>query len=425
MNWLVSIGIGLVTAIISAALTAWIADMAVRWQRVSSFEGAAGYAVVAFVLIALILGFVIGVVTSRFAPPSYLPAQGMALAVAGGVIAIGTFLAWVTGDQPPTLDGDTLIIQAEFRFPAGWEPERAIRSGQGNYSYLTPLGMGNERRQGYMGEANFKSARQENGQWIVPVDVYLFTTRTPRLLSITLANKSRAEFALKLPARPDRSHLAWSNWISDGFLQEVGKPPREGYSYRLRLVKSEELERAEKAAAQALVDQRKRDFAALKPDSPITDWLRFIDEDATGEERGAATAMIQKRAAELAPVLRSNDRRALLRALRALDFYTFKFDPALAEPLIDAGRQIPEIVKRARAAGSQEDPDLAAQVEAKFILMAWHESLDKAATAIPNATRKAIFEQIMAVSADYEGPGEMRSIHGLASHYLEELEKQP
>lgn len=425
MNWLASIGIGLVTAIIGGVLAAWIGDMGVRWQRVSTFEGAAGYAVAGLVLMALVAGLVIGIVTSRVAGPGYWQAQGLSITIVAGIIGICGFFAWLTGDQPPTLDGDTMILQAELRFPAGWEPTRAARRGKGSACWLTPLGAGNQRRTAYNGRLFTADMRQEDGLWILPAEVWLFTTRTPRLLEFVINEKTRIEVTLAVPARPDRSHLHWSPWRDDGFLKEAGKPALTGYAYRWRVLKSEDRRKAEDAEEAAKRTQRDRDFAALKPESPVTAWLRFIDQDATGEQRGAIMTEIQKRGPELAQVLRSNDRQSILRTLQAVGGYTFTFEDSLTEPVIEVGRRVVvEAVRQARAGSTKEDPDLEAQTEAKFLFSAWHETVEKAGDRISKDTIKTICEEILKISEGYDGDGEMYSIHDMARDYLRELEKQ-
>jgi hypothetical protein len=56
MSWLASFVVALLTAAVGLVLGGYLASLAVGWYRVSSFEGGAGYFVVAFAL----LGFVVG-----------------------------------------------------------------------------------------------------------------------------------------------------------------------------------------------------------------------------------------------------------------------------------------------------------------------------------------------------------------------------
>ena len=50
MSWLASIVVSLLTAAVGLMLGGYLASLAVGWYRVSSFEGASGYFVVAFAL---------------------------------------------------------------------------------------------------------------------------------------------------------------------------------------------------------------------------------------------------------------------------------------------------------------------------------------------------------------------------------------
>ena len=56
VSWVYSILIGVLTAAFGAAVGGFVADHAVRWLRVSNFEGGAGYAVIMWALLALIVG---------------------------------------------------------------------------------------------------------------------------------------------------------------------------------------------------------------------------------------------------------------------------------------------------------------------------------------------------------------------------------
>lgn len=65
MNWLGSIVIGVMTAIVGAILAGTVATLAADWYSVPSREGAAGYFVVLFILLGIVAGFILGVVVSR------------------------------------------------------------------------------------------------------------------------------------------------------------------------------------------------------------------------------------------------------------------------------------------------------------------------------------------------------------------------
>ncbi len=65
MGWLLSLFIGVITGLITMVAAFATAEVAVGWYRISSFEGGAGYFVIAMALVGLFAGFVIGTVACR------------------------------------------------------------------------------------------------------------------------------------------------------------------------------------------------------------------------------------------------------------------------------------------------------------------------------------------------------------------------
>src|SRR6188508_2710117 len=71
MSWLATIFVALLTAAAGLVLGGYLASLAVGWYRVSSFEGGSGYFVVAFALLGLVAGFVVGLAVSRVGAASF------------------------------------------------------------------------------------------------------------------------------------------------------------------------------------------------------------------------------------------------------------------------------------------------------------------------------------------------------------------
>src|SRR5258705_7209306 len=107
MSWLASFLVALLSAAIGLVLAGFIAAGAVSWYRISSFEGASGYYVVAIALLGFVLGFVIGLVASRIVAASAHPrvwrAIGWAPLPVLGVAAIIAAIARFSADVPPKL----------------------------------------------------------------------------------------------------------------------------------------------------------------------------------------------------------------------------------------------------------------------------------------------------------------------------------
>jgi hypothetical protein len=239
MSWLLSLAVALVTGVVSLALAGLVADRSVGWYHVSSFEGAAGYYVVGIALLGGLAGFAIGLVVSRVvaARPragfvrALLASLGAATAIA--LAALG--VAWLGGDQPPTLDGDDLALLVELRMPAGWTPPPAIAEHAG-YSWLTRVGAGGRVGHSHAGGIEWAGVGEREGRWVVPVRHFVFTTTGARLVRVVLGDATVAEFAVPLPGRPGREHLAWSDWRTDGFVLDVERRPLyPGFAYRFRV----------------------------------------------------------------------------------------------------------------------------------------------------------------------------------------------
>ncbi|MEO7362196.1 MAG: hypothetical protein ABI120_17835, partial [Gemmatimonadaceae bacterium] len=121
MSWLGTIFTAIVTAAIGTLVSGYFANLAVRWYRISGFEGGSGYFVVGLALCGLVAGLVIGLIVSRIVAASANPSVLLALLYSAVIMlvvsgsAAGT--ARVLADIPPTLDGETLMLQLEARWP--------------------------------------------------------------------------------------------------------------------------------------------------------------------------------------------------------------------------------------------------------------------------------------------------------------------
>ena len=117
MSWLSTIFTAIVTAAIGTVVSGYFANLAVRWYRVSSFEGGSGYFVVGLALCGLVAGLVIGLVISRMVAGSAQPSVVMALLYSVTTMLCVTGAAGGTArllaDIPPTIDGETLMLHQD------------------------------------------------------------------------------------------------------------------------------------------------------------------------------------------------------------------------------------------------------------------------------------------------------------------------
>lgn len=235
MTWLASIAVGLLTGLAAMLAAGFVATRAVEWHRVSSFEGGSGYFVVGLALMALIGGIIVGVVVSRSVGPGFLKALGVALAIAGGCIGVIGGISRLMADVPPTLDGETVALAVEFRWPAG-QPLPAADSTE--WFLRLHSATGGTLRTSQNGPLWREDARQEDGRWIVPGAVSLFTERGDRIIDMVPDSLLEIGFKVPIGRSPSRNQLEWSEW-----LPRTSGP--DAFTYRFRVVRASQPLRTE------------------------------------------------------------------------------------------------------------------------------------------------------------------------------------
>jgi hypothetical protein len=226
MNWLLSILSGVVCAAAGALCAGYVADGYAEWYRISGREGESGYFVVMIGVLGFVAGFIIGVVAARTAGAGgAAKGFGAGLGLVLGIAGVSWLVARALGDVPPRLRGDTLYVMTELRCPPGWKPMGRTRI---DYSTLRleKLDGATRGRTPDDGQLEWKDARQEDGRWVVPARVSLFTTTGRRGLTFILGGHEVARFVAPIPAHPDASLEKWSPWLPPG---------AEGFSYRFRV----------------------------------------------------------------------------------------------------------------------------------------------------------------------------------------------
>lgn len=237
--WIQSIGVGLLTGMVGLVGLGILANVWVSWFRISSFEGGAGFFVVGLALLGGLLGFVVGVIVARIAvrggKGSFLKALGAAWGTAAGLLLVAAGISWFLADIPPSLDGRPLMLEVELRLPVDAPPPTAVvtNGASGPYLSLASVVFGRQRA-AQRGELRLAEARRENGRWIVPGEVEVFTWRGRRALGYSLKGEPQTGFLVPLPAWPGREFEAWSEWLPNPV------PPREPWpdtkpSYRFRI----------------------------------------------------------------------------------------------------------------------------------------------------------------------------------------------
>ena len=233
VSWFASFAIALVTGLVAMFAGGFVADLCVGWYRISSFEGASGYFVILMAILSGGAGTVVGLIIARAvaAVPAMnaLKAAGLALAcvlcVAGGVAGAARLLA----DVPPEIDGEQLYLLIELRWPEGQRPPTSER-GQGTVRLGTLSGA--TLRRDESGPLFLEDARQEQGRWIVPGVVEIFTTRGTPVVNVFVGQTQVTSLLPPLRRLPRREDLAWSEWQKPHHVQVPGWIP---VSYRFRV----------------------------------------------------------------------------------------------------------------------------------------------------------------------------------------------
>jgi len=365
VSWASTLGTAFLTAIAGGASAIFLTYKCIEWYRLQTHDGGdLGYFLV-FVPLGLICGFMAGAVISRFVSGFWL-SSGVSI---GGLVvlcAIGAFVARMYGEIAPRLDGDELVLQVELRSPAGWQPDNDARRAEGRSCRLQPLGPGNRAGTPIYGNLDWRSATQSDGQWIVPCAVKLISSRENRLVQYTFG-KEWIEFNLNLPRNPTAENKVWSAWITEGFSQEVGKPPKAGFAYRCRVKGVQQLRDEADAVHNAFWQQREDAAKAITADDPIERWLPLFEDPGgvPSAYRWGGADRIERRSVaarvlELAQPLASKDKTVVRQAVFALGSL-YETPRALVPPLLAAGRLTLDYIQEAKSQPQTEEPSDAAR----------------------------------------------------------------
>lgn len=376
MNWLTSLGVAAISGVASLFLAGFIANACVSWHHISSREGASGYYVIFTAIGGGIAGFIIGLITARLVAAQLGAGFGKELGAALGVVlllaGVWALLARVIADVPPEIDGRDLILEVEFRFPntqSGDKPPTAAGEWEFTFASLS----GHSQRKRDYGKILTESARFENGQWIVPTTVSLFTERGGR--SVSIAPKDAKEsfgFLLPIPRRPGKEFLEWSAWFPRQ--QADGKPwPTEKMSCRFRLQKTvpppppksnDELQAEKNAEDEA-------EFNAIPKDAALETWFRYTKYSQPLTERALqAIASRTNHVAELNALMVDADADKAHAAMICVSQLPAP-EKGLIPGVVAAGRLIATNITQFNHTPKEQDPDFATAVDPASRFYGW------------------------------------------------------
>ncbi len=418
LSWASTIGIAFLTGIAGAASAGYVTYLWTIWYRLRGHDGGdLGYYIL-FIPAGLLAGLLLGALISRNVS-GFWAALGVSIAVMVGLCVVVGAVGRMYGEIAPELDGDELVLQVEVKLPKGWQPDNDVVRPEGRGCTLQPLGPGRRVGSRYSGTVDWKKASQVDGQWVAPCEVLLFSSRETRFVDLNLG-KTWVGFSLRLPAHPTRENEQWSQWFTDGFSQEVGKPPMTGYAYRCRVKREGEIRDEAAAAANAFFQAREQAAAAVPDDAPAAKWIPlFEDPDGTpasyrwgGADR-RERRMLAPRVLELAPLLESGDRTVTRQAVFALGSLQ-ETPSALVEPLIAAGRMAVTLIDEAKAATAEAKMD--AETKASRYFDMWSNAMTNAGPAAAPKFRPMLEE--IERDASTGGPGDLEIVARRAKEFL-------
>jgi hypothetical protein len=148
-----------------------------------------------------------------------------------GLAAIVGGTARLAADVPPTLGGETLLLAVEIRWPASVTASPATDTTPRHLRLFSVSG--HTARNSREGALWPEDARREDGHWIVPGAVALYTSRGERMLVVEPQPEGAKGWLLPLPAHPGKAQLEWSPWIPR---TRAGAPIAEGFTMRFRVL---------------------------------------------------------------------------------------------------------------------------------------------------------------------------------------------
>lgn len=379
MSWLSSIVIGVLTAAAGCFAAGFLGTFCVRWYRISSFEGGAGYYVLSFAFVGTLAGLIGGIVASRFVPIAEAAPFWSGLGwCAGGMVALVGAVGLVcrlAADLAPTLDGRKLRIVAEIRGGKSFTPPTKTD----DYGAFASIFLLRGRRQS-RAELDVSQAKKVDGRWVITVTVPLETSSSRKYFRAYFNQENDALFSLPLRSHPKRKDMAWSRWVDSAWNANEPEPPQDekfNLRYRVEPVPppAPRPSAAEIAAQQAAEEQAA--FEAIAADAPLTAWLPHVRYGAPEQRRSVALQRMTARpdfVSELGGLMLASDADVAAETLRLVPQLGAPL-PDLIDPVVEAGRDLIARLRKVNQTRASDDPgfDGAADVARRF--SGWMEAV--------------------------------------------------
>ncbi len=210
MSWKIAILVAPLTGVITAVVTAPVADKMTKLHGVSDREGGRGMAIFfLFVPAGLIGGFLFGLLGTKLVHATewihFWKASGVSLLMSHAVLFGISGLSMLGLPRPPLIDGHPLALEVEVLVPVARVP-----SGTFDQQYLrTSLYAGPKDNQ--YAEIDTAHIRTENGFIVVPAKVDLNSRSDFRMFSFQAEDTISVTLdPLPLFASPTAKDLQWT-----------------------------------------------------------------------------------------------------------------------------------------------------------------------------------------------------------------------
>ena len=364
MSWIASVFIAVLTGTLALFVAGFIGTISVRWHHVSTFEGGAGYAAMAIAVMGGMAGVLLGFIISRFVGgPSVLGFfKGLGCSWSAVLImgAVSTVISFLLADISPKIDGKYLDLEVEIKLPAG--DTNFVAGVTTNASLTLGSTVNHVQRASRKREVDLKEARQENGRWILPGTVHIFTMRGKRSISLDFDGKYVAGFLIPLPARPGKQFEEWSEW---GPRPKQGTWPETNASYRFRV---RPITPSPPPPDPEVLEAEQ--FAALKPEASLEKWLPFMTSHAPEDRVKTIVNQVEGRQTELAWLIRTSNSSMRELALSAVPKLT-KISPEVKDAVLAEGREIADGVRKFNEMKSDEPKFWDVQIELRSRFNYW------------------------------------------------------
>jgi hypothetical protein len=368
MSWIASVFIAVLTGTLALFVAGFIGALSMRWYHVSNFEGGSAYGTMAIAIMGGMAGFFLGLVISRFGGGASTPGFFKGLGWSWGAVliigAVSTAISFLLADIPPKIDGKYLDLEVEVKLAAG---DTNFTPGiTTNISLFLGSVVNHVQRKSEKGEVNIEEARRENGRWVIPGNVGIFTMRGKRSIALNFEEKNVAGFLVPLPARPGKKYEEWSDW---GPRPKEGTWPETNPSYRFRV---RPVTPPPPPPDPAVVDAGQ--FAGLRPDASLEQWLPFMNNSHASEERTKAIMkQVETRQTELAWLIRTTNSSMRELALSAVPKLT-SMNLEVKDAVLTEGREIADGVRKFNEMKSDEPRFWDVQIELRSRFNYWKQA---------------------------------------------------